>query len=267
MKKFRFFVPNFFTSVNFLMGVFAILLASGALLRGEGIILACQLVVIGALADKLDGFAAKKLDASSEFGAQFDSLADLVAFGLAPAFITLFALRAWSFDWYNSHKAMVVVSLSFFVLSAAMRLARYNALDITGGGHPGYFTGVASTLAGSMLVITVILARHFGFFGVANAEWMKLFPVLMVLLGAMMVSNFYFPKIVRRKNRLFDLVQTLMIVVVYICGFSLVVPEGYMILALLIGIYIVVGMGHGWLHRERIADEERLLSGEKRDLE
>lgn len=264
MRKLRFIVPNFFTSVNFLMGVFAILLASGGLLRGEGIILASQLIVIGALADKLDGFAAKKLDASSEFGAQFDSMADLVAFGVAPAFITFFAFRTWAFDWFNSHKAMLTVSLSFYVLCAAMRLARYNAADISGEGHPNYFSGVASTLAGSMLAIAVILARSYGFFELENSNWLKLFPVLMVLLGAMMVSNFYFPKILRRKNKLFDTVQTVLVVVVYICGFSLVVPEGYLILAFLIGIYIVVGMTHGWLHRERIADEEnRLESGSK----
>ncbi len=265
MKKFRFVVPNFFTSVNFLMGVFAILLATGALMKGEGIILACQLVVIGALADKLDGFAAKKLDAKSEFGAQFDSLADLVAFGLAPAFITFFAFRTWASDWYCGHKAMMSVSLSFYVLCAAMRLARYNAVDISGGGHPRYFSGLASTLAGSMLVIAVILAKSYGFFVPENAKWMKLFPVFMVLLGALMVSTFYLPKILRRENKLFDLVQTVLIVVVYICGFSLVVPEGYLILAVLIVIYITVGMTNGLIHREKIAEEERQLSGEGND--
>src|SRR4051812_28687457 len=100
MVQKKFIVPNMFTGLNFLLGLYAILLmteslstptAAAAVGMGKPtVILAAWLIVWSALLDKLDGFSAKILKASSEFGAQFDSLADLIAFGVAPGFLVYF---------------------------------------------------------------------------------------------------------------------------------------------------------------------------------
>ncbi|MBZ0242886.1 MAG: CDP-alcohol phosphatidyltransferase family protein, partial [Bacteroidales bacterium] len=85
MKHLKF-VPNFLTLLNLLSGIFAILLVSNGLL-----VEAAYLVFIAALFDFADGFSARLLKAYSPIGAQLDSLADVVSFGVAPGFI-LYAL-------------------------------------------------------------------------------------------------------------------------------------------------------------------------------
>ncbi len=81
MKYFKF-VPNLLTLLNLLSGIFAILLASEGLLAE-----AAYLILLAAVFDFLDGFAARLLKAYSAIGAQLDSLADVVSFGVAPGFI------------------------------------------------------------------------------------------------------------------------------------------------------------------------------------
>lgn len=95
MQKSRFILPNAFTSMNFLLGVFAICWATGLFSNFTTLDpyrMSAYFVVLCVLLDKLDGFAARLVNASSEFGAQFDSLADLIAFGLAPAFCFFFLI-------------------------------------------------------------------------------------------------------------------------------------------------------------------------------
>ena len=96
MDKIRFLIPNMFTALSLLLGLAAIFIMTAGVVR-PSLTLAMisesrSLVLTGAwlilwcvLLDKLDGFAAKALNSTSEFGAQFDSMADLVSFGIAPA--------------------------------------------------------------------------------------------------------------------------------------------------------------------------------------
>ena len=83
----RYLVPNSFTALSMLFGAYAIALASDGQFQ-----LASWLVLWGVLLDKLDGTAARLCHATSEFGVQYDSFADFVVFGLAPAAILFFAL-------------------------------------------------------------------------------------------------------------------------------------------------------------------------------
>ena len=99
MGKLRFVLPNTFTSLNFLLGVFSICWTTGAFSSfstADQIRMGAYFVMLCALFDKLDGFAARLVNASSEFGAQFDSLADLIAFGLAPAFFFFFSYKIYA---------------------------------------------------------------------------------------------------------------------------------------------------------------------------
>ena len=78
MGKTRFILPNAFTSLNFLLGAFSICWTTGAFTAKDPILMGAYFIILSVLLDKLDGFAARLVNASSEFGAQFDSLADLI---------------------------------------------------------------------------------------------------------------------------------------------------------------------------------------------
>ena len=148
MKKYRYIFPNAFTSLNFMLGVFAICWATGSFdsITSPGtdtIRMSAYFILLCVLFDKLDGFAARLVNASSEFGAQFDSLADLIAFGVAPAFCILYAYKGLAPEWFQSHFALLIVVFSIYVLCAAMRLAKYNAMDSDTYHH--HFSGVPST--------------------------------------------------------------------------------------------------------------------------
>ena len=77
-------IPNFFTALNFLCGCFAIYLAFKNLFEA-----AFLMVFLGAFFDLFDGFSARIFRLESQFGFQFDSMADLVSFGVAPAVLVL----------------------------------------------------------------------------------------------------------------------------------------------------------------------------------
>ena len=161
MIRTRYAVPNFFTSLNFLMGTFAVVIAPlgtkeipffGS--HKTALEWASWLIVYSVLLDKLDGFFAKRLKASSAFGAEFDSLADLVAFGLAPAILLFYGLRALAPGWTDGNLPIQVAGLSFYVLCAAWRLARYNVAQ---SDIKGYFVGMPSTLAGGWMALVFLL--------------------------------------------------------------------------------------------------------------
>lgn len=151
MKYFKF-VPNLLTLLNLLSGIFAIILASEGLLAE-----AAYLILIAAVFDFLDGFAARLLKAYSAIGAQLDSLADVVSFGVAPGFIL-----------YNliliSHGRMelvlfgidIIPLLVFIVpLFAALRLAKFNVDE----RQTDSFIGLPSPAA-AILIASLPLVRE-----------------------------------------------------------------------------------------------------------
>lgn len=107
-------IPNIFTLTNLLLGFLAILaIGSGRFSLG------CWLIIAASLMDGADGAAARWTKRSSAFGREFDSLSDLISFGLAPAVLVVQVLYQTVGNW--------AIALAFMqVLSGAVRLARYN---------------------------------------------------------------------------------------------------------------------------------------------
>ncbi|MEC9486736.1 MAG: CDP-diacylglycerol--serine O-phosphatidyltransferase [Prosthecochloris sp.] len=127
----RTFVPSMFTALNMLCGYVALVLA------GSGhVTAAAWFILTAALFDVLDGFVARLTDGASKFGGEFDSLADLVSFGAAPAYL------AYAFGLSQMGAAGVFIS-AVPLLAAGVRLARFNIGD--GGGEGGQFYGLPST--------------------------------------------------------------------------------------------------------------------------
>jgi CDP-diacylglycerol--serine O-phosphatidyltransferase len=256
MVQKKFLVPNLFTGLNFLIGIYAILFMTEALIPERGartflggktpLMLAAWMITWCVLLDKLDGFMAKVLNASSEFGAQFDSLADLLAFGVAPALLVYHYLLQAAPEWAFAHRPLMIASLSVYVLCAALRLARYNAFD--SGELKDYFNGLPSTFAGGLVALSVILHARYGLAGAFPGS-LTLLPLLLILAGLLMVSPLYLPKLVRRENRFANLFQIGNIFIGYLCGFAMQLPE-YLLAILLI--YAVWGFSTGLIKRQEI---------------
>jgi len=263
MVKKRFLVPNLFTGLNFLLGIYAILVmhetfsspTAGQPILGftkAPMILAAWMIIWCVLLDKLDGFAARILKASSDFGAQFDSLADLVAFGVAPGFLVYFYMQTLDYAWFAGHRPLMLVSVSLYMLCASMRLARYNAVDSE--ELVNYFHGLPSTFAGGFMAMSVILFSKY------QLAWkypslIVALPLLLIFTGVLMVSPLYLPKLVRRENKFFNFVQVVNIIVGYIAGFGMVFGE-YLYAVLLL--YGVVGFTIGFIKKGVIAPPQEI---------
>lgn len=259
MGKSRFILPNAFTSMNFLLGVFAICWATGAFssfTTSDPIRMASYFIVLCVLLDKLDGFAARLVNASSEFGAQFDSLADLIAFGVAPAFTLFFTYKTMAPEWFQTNAVLLIVAFSIYVLCAAMRLAKYNACDSDTFHH--HFSGLPSTFAGAINAILVVFLKSKGLFENTSSAAIYIPVFVLLVTGLLMVSPLFLPKLQPRKNAAFNAFQAVMIVITYISGFTFVsenIPFVTEYLLILMACYIVIGFSLGLIQRKKIIAE------------
>ena len=244
MSILRYTIPNSFTALSLLLGVASIVTTQLGDLE-----LAAWIIVWCGLLDVLDGVSARLLKATSSFGAEFDSMADLVSFGVAPAVLVLNAVMdigCVEFDsgqfWvapavlvlnagmqiggveYESGQFWVLLlAIAVFALAGAMRLARFNLTseEIT----DGWFAGVPITATGGGLVssIVLVLIHHDD---VASVLPLHLYlPVLMFVLAMLMVSRIRFPKAKRRDNNFINVFQVVAISGIYYCGITRSYPE------------------------------------------
>lgn len=138
-------IPNLFTVGNLLCGFLALrYVAEGRYVP------AAWLIVLGAALDNMDGRIARLIGRDSAFGIEFDSLADVVTFGAAPAFMLYHSL----FD-----SAWGAVFAFVFLLGGAFRLARYNVMSHE-SGKADFFTGLPIPAAAITLSQYVIFTEH-----------------------------------------------------------------------------------------------------------
>lgn len=191
--------------------------------------LAAWLIVWCGLLDVMDGLSARLLKATSDFGAEFDSMADLVSFGVAPAVLVLNAgLQIGGIELESGQFWVLLVAIGVFALTGAMRLARFNVTS----DQPttGWFAGVPITAAGGGMVpaIVLVLIHHPD---IASLLPLHLYlPVLMFVLALLMISRLRFPKAVRRNNLAMNIFQGSVILVVYYCGITRSWPEVLLII-------------------------------------
>jgi CDP-diacylglycerol---serine O-phosphatidyltransferase len=168
-------LPHLITTANLAFGFFAIVQSFAG--RHD---LAALGIVLAAIADAIDGRVARLAGASSRFGLEYDSIADTVSFGVAPAML---AFAAGNLKVLG--KAGWVMSFTFTVC-AALRLARFN---VSPGRYKGRFEGMPSPAAALMVATTqwfVSFLRDEGRVIVDVPEWLVAASV--VGLGLLMVS-------------------------------------------------------------------------------
>lgn len=238
----RYTIPNGFTALSLLLG-----LASIATTQVGDLEFAAWMIVWCGLLDTMDGVAARVLKATSSFGAEFDSMADLVAFGVAPAMLVFnLGLQYGDVELQTGQFWVLLSACGVFVLAGAMRLARFNLTsDVP---HGGWFTGIPITAAGGGLIssMVIVMIRHGD---ISSGLPLHLYlPVLMFILGILMVSSIRFPKATLRKSKIINAFQIVNIVLIFYCGIFRVYPE-YLFG---IGIFLLVaGVIAGRITRDR----------------
>lgn len=191
-QSFNRLIPNILT----LLGLCAGLLAMRFALEGRWEVSAALIITAGAI-DGLDGRLARLLKATSRFGAEFDSLADFLSFGVAPAMV----LYLWTMHEY---RGLGFVPCVMFAVCMSLRLARFNAaLDAGPMPLPGpppkpayaqsFFTGVPAP-AGALLAMFPLFAslafEGWGWLGMASAVRYPAFVgILLILLALALVST------------------------------------------------------------------------------
>ena len=173
-------LPNLFTTAAMFAGFYAILASIGGRYSEAAVA-----VFIAAVLDGMDGRVARMTGTQTEFGVQYDSLSDLVSFGLAPSLVmytwSLSALRDYGPLWGKLGWAAAFV----YAACAALRLARFNTQ--VGVADKRYFQGLASPAAAAVCMSFVWSVDKFG---LAGSDFCFVTPVITVVVGLLMVSRF-----------------------------------------------------------------------------
>ncbi len=184
-----FLLPNLLTTASLFAGFFSIISS----IEGN-FIFASMAVFVAQIFDGLDGRVARLAKAESKFGAQYDSLCDVISFGLAPSIcIFLWGLNSlgqtgWVFSF-------------LFVAAAALRLARFNA-NI--GSENKFFKGLPTPVAAGMIVYYVWTLSSFGIEGEAVGFMLSIITAIITgLVSILMVINvpYYSFKVIEMKRR------------------------------------------------------------------
>ena len=171
------YLPNMITFLSLGCGLISII---GS---GEGMLDVAGLLIIGSvILDVLDGFTARKLKVSSEFGKQLDSLVDVVCFGVAPIILVLAHLKMRGNDWI-----WILPFVIFFLCAGAFRLARFNIESQMKTSSSSM--GITITMAGFIITLAVL----------SDLEQpdqilpLGIYIAIILVLGYMMTSRIKFP--------------------------------------------------------------------------
>jgi len=166
-------LPNLFTTGALFAGFYAITSAMGGRFETAAIS-----IFIAMILDGLDGRVARLTNTQSDFGAQYDSLSDMVSFGAAPALV----MYLWAF---SSLGKLGLFAAFVHMAGGALRLARFNT-QLT-SADKRYFQGLPSPAAAAILAGFVLISLEYGY----SIEIIKYLAVILTMsTGLLMVSNF-----------------------------------------------------------------------------
>lgn len=224
MKK-VYLLPNLFTTANLFCGVASITMAA----QGE-FVLAAWFLFASMFFDVLDGLVARLTHSTSYFGVQYDSLSDVISFGVAPGWL-IYSLAL-------SDMGRVGTALIFvYIACAALRLARFNSQ--INAEEKSVFTGLPTPAAAGVLASIVLLLNEY-----TLMEWVRFVPIVMIGVSYLMVSRIRYPSIkrvnVKGRQPFFYLVGAILAICMAVfhtelflfCGFC-----GYVVLGFVLRFY------------------------------
>ncbi len=168
--------PNLITTAALLSGFYAVIASSNNHFTN-----AVYAIFLAALFDGLDGRVARWTGAQSAFGEQFDSLSDMLSFGVAPAMLI--------YSWALEPLSRIGLACAFiYTACAAFRLARFNVQ--IGSVDKRYFIGLPSPLAAVVVISAVWVGiDNPGFFDIHTLAFQVMYAALVVVVGLLMISN------------------------------------------------------------------------------
>ena len=230
IDKWTYILPNMFTALNMGCGFMGILYAfQGHFYK------ACLFIIVGAIFDSMDGRVARLTGTQSSFGEQFDSLSDLISFGIAPALIYYFR-----FLGEMGRFGMVVAFI--FLLCGALRLARFNA-NIKNVSSD-FFQGLPIPGAASAVIGFILISLEFNepaLFKMVAIPYLLFYAILMV--SNIPFSSFKNSEWLRKNKR-----KVLFLTLILISG--IFIYEEVMIFAI-ITLYVVGCLIYRLTHKER----------------
>jgi CDP-diacylglycerol---serine O-phosphatidyltransferase len=262
-----YFLPNLLTAGNLFCGFVALTKIVDADPFAENyfgqIKLALAFILLACIFDLFDGRVARMGGVESPFGREFDSLADLISFGVAPAFLVQRVVLADVFVKYHQISWFIA---SIYLLCGAFRLARFNVLSMQGGGGGKDFLGFPIPSAAGLVASLTLLIIHFNENEKSLGRWNYLIAIVLLFLSAMMVGTVRYPSFKSlglRSTSTF----TKMIVAALFIGALLILRDRvlYYILPAFFTLYLVYGfirpsLSRAW--RREIEEEDDELDDE-----
>ncbi len=195
-------LPNIFTSLNLFCGFYAVVAAIDGKFAAAAIA-----IIIGVMFDILDGKIARATNTTSKFGLEYDSLADLISFGLAPGImIYLWALKPLGrIGW---------LAAFLFMACGALRLARFNSQVGTVGSD--YFVGLPIPAGASMAATTVLFCHRFNIVGNPIIILMFLYILSFLMVSTIKYSSFKKPELFRKMN--FNVLVAVILILIFIAS-------------------------------------------------
>jgi CDP-diacylglycerol--serine O-phosphatidyltransferase len=195
-------LPNIFTSLNLFCGFYAVIAAIDGKFTAAAIA-----IIIGVMFDVLDGKIARATNTTSQFGLAYDSLADLVSFGLAPGImIYLWALKPLGrIGW---------LAAFLFMACGALRLARFNSQVGTVGSD--YFVGLPIPAGASMAATTVLFCHRFNIAGNPIIILILLYILSFLMVSTIKYNSFKKPELFRKMN--FNVLVAVILILIFIAS-------------------------------------------------
>lgn len=214
--------PNLFTAASAFLGVISIIASANGAFDKAAIYILLSLIF-----DGLDGRVARMTNATSKFGAEFDSLADIVAFGVAPAMLFYFSIG-------HSYGKVGSLLCAMYVVFGAIRLARFNVM--IGSVEPSVFIGVPIPTAAVVVAMWILFYKEHPF--LQGLEWMML--VALAILSFLMVSNIRYPSFKKIDFKKGNVIRILIYLVVF---FSFLYLYPIEVGAFMVSAYLAYGIG------------------------
>jgi CDP-diacylglycerol--serine O-phosphatidyltransferase len=246
-----YFLPNLMTAGNLFCGFLALTKIFEADPSSDNFIhvihTALFLILLACIFDLLDGRVARMGGSESPFGREFDSLADIVSFGVAPAILVHRIVLAGVFV---EHPQLGWFIASVYLICGAFRLARFNCLAAMSGGGGKEFLGFPIPAAAGLVASLTLFLLWIEENGFSQSKLRFALPVLLLFLSAMMVSEVKYPSFksldFRAKRSFFK-----MLVIVLCVGFFLILWENVLpVLApIIFTAYLLYGFVRPYLSR------------------
>ncbi len=190
-----YFLPNLLTAGNLFCGFVALTKIVDAVPGTDNyfaqIELSLAFILLACIFDLFDGRVARMGGIESPFGREFDSLADLISFGVAPAFLVQRVVLA---DVFGEYRQISWLIASIYLLCGAFRLARFNCLAAMPNSSASKdFLGFPIPSAAGLVASLTLLIIHFNEKEKSLGNWNYLIAVVLVFLSAMMVSTVRYP--------------------------------------------------------------------------